>query len=271
MATAHHPPTRVISAADALAAVDALPESAGRLRDGLSGHLSLSFVSTADYSVLPDLVRSGVASLKIEGRLKSPEYVASITRVYRQALDKVMTEVFGPAHLPENTVMDDVRRQSLYDLEMGFSRGLYTGWFRGIQNQELAHARFGTKRGVYLGQSGEQFGLHRVHHLTRWSGHRRREADDGSGPGLLQEYVVDAHRDDVHRVVVVHGLQSGFEAQRSQVGRALAALREDPHRAAGPVEQSSAGLQTLAAALRTAAVQRQRADPAEERQPRQIA
>ena len=32
-----------------------------------------------------------------------------------------------------------------------FSRGLYTGWFRGIQNQELAHARFGTKRGVFLG------------------------------------------------------------------------------------------------------------------------
>ncbi|MCX6939273.1 MAG: U32 family peptidase, partial [Verrucomicrobia bacterium] len=40
--------------------------------------------------VLPDLVRVGVSSLKIEGRLKSPEYVASITRVYRQALDKVM-------------------------------------------------------------------------------------------------------------------------------------------------------------------------------------
>lgn len=102
--------------------------------------------------VLPDLVRSGVASLKIEGRLKSPEYVASITRVYRQALDKVMTEVFGPAPVAESAVMDDVRRQSLYDLEMGFSRGLYPGWFRGIQNQELAHARFGTKRGVYLGQ-----------------------------------------------------------------------------------------------------------------------
>ncbi|HEY0863358.1 MAG TPA: DUF3656 domain-containing protein [Lacunisphaera sp.] len=102
--------------------------------------------------VLPDLVRAGVASLKIEGRLKSPEYVASITRVYRQALDKVMTEIFGPAPAAESAVMDDVRRQSLYDLEMGFSRGLYTGWFRGIQNQELAHARFGTKRGVYLGQ-----------------------------------------------------------------------------------------------------------------------
>ena len=102
--------------------------------------------------VLPDLVRSGVASLKIEGRLKSPEYVANITRVYRTALDKVMREVFGPTPAPEDRVMESVKRESLYDLEMGFSRGLYPGWFRGIHNQELAHARFGTKRGVFLGQ-----------------------------------------------------------------------------------------------------------------------
>ncbi len=102
--------------------------------------------------VLPDLVRAGVASLKIEGRLKSAEYVANITRVYRQALDKVMAEIFGPAPRDEAGVMDTVRRESLYDLEMGFSRGLYTGWFRGINNQELAHARFGTKRGVFLGR-----------------------------------------------------------------------------------------------------------------------
>jgi putative protease len=39
--------------------------------------------------VLPDLVRAGVRSLKIEGRLKSAEYVASITRVYRRALDQI--------------------------------------------------------------------------------------------------------------------------------------------------------------------------------------
>ncbi len=42
---------------EALAAVEALPETARRLRDGQTGYLSLSFVSTADYSVLPDLVR----------------------------------------------------------------------------------------------------------------------------------------------------------------------------------------------------------------------
>ena len=37
-------------------------------------------------------------------------------------------------------------------MEMAFSRGLYTGWFGGINNQELIHARFGKKRGVYLGE-----------------------------------------------------------------------------------------------------------------------
>jgi DNA-binding transcriptional LysR family regulator len=41
----------------ALAAIDALPAAARRLRDGQAGRLALSFVSTADYSVLPGLVR----------------------------------------------------------------------------------------------------------------------------------------------------------------------------------------------------------------------
>jgi putative protease len=106
----------------------------------------LSPQDLAGLDVLPDLVRAGVASLKIEGRLKSPEYVANITRVYRAALDRVMAEA-GALAAPANFDPASAR----YDLEMGFSRGLYTGWFRGINNQELAHARFGTKRGVFLG------------------------------------------------------------------------------------------------------------------------
>jgi putative protease len=96
--------------------------------------------------VLPDLIRAGVSSLKIEGRLKSPEYVASITRVYRTALDKVMADLTGGAAPKFEPTT------ARYELEMSFSRGLYTGWFRGINNQELAHARFGTKRGVFLGE-----------------------------------------------------------------------------------------------------------------------
>ena len=126
--------------------------SDGRTVDLGDRRYLLSPQDLSGITVLPDLVRAGVASLKIEGRLKSAEYVANITRVYRQALDRVMTEIFGPNPAAESEIVEKVWSESKYDLEMGFSRGLYPGWFRGVQNQELAHARFGTKRGVYLGR-----------------------------------------------------------------------------------------------------------------------
>jgi putative protease len=113
----------------------------------------LSPQDLAGLEVLPDLVRAGVASLKIEGRLKSPEYVASITRVYRQALDRTMAAFTAgdPTATPAPAPVPTTPAAERYELEMSFSRGLYTGWFRGIDNQHLAHGRFGTKRGVYLG------------------------------------------------------------------------------------------------------------------------
>ncbi|WP_445629965.1 DUF3656 domain-containing U32 family peptidase [Nostoc sp. DSM 114167] len=128
----------------------------------------LSPQDLAGLDVLPDLVKSGVTSLKIEGRLKAPEYVANVTRVYRQALDSVMTELERPNPLtPFSTSVEGIKAplsetergwgrgqsdREHYNLEMAFSRGLYTGWFGGINNQELVHARFGKKRGVYLGE-----------------------------------------------------------------------------------------------------------------------
>ncbi|GIX50049.1 MAG: peptidase U32 [Limisphaera sp.] len=99
--------------------------------------------------LLPDLIRAGVASLKIEGRLKSPEYVANVTRVYRDALDRLAARARTPEELPPQYSVDP---QTRYGLEMSFSRGLYTGWLRGIDNQALVHGRFGKKRGVYLGE-----------------------------------------------------------------------------------------------------------------------
>ena len=87
------------------------------------------------------LADAGVTSLKIEGRLKTPEYVAGVTRVYRAAIDRLRIDPVVP-HSDAN---------DRYALEMGFSRGLYSGWLNGIDNQRLVHARFGKKRGVYLG------------------------------------------------------------------------------------------------------------------------
>jgi U32 family peptidase len=105
----------------------------------------LSPQDLAGLAVLPELVKTGVVSLKIEGRLKTPEYVASITQIYRQALDRRQT----PDHSP---IPNQVSPTDQYQMEMAFSRGLYTGWLQGIDNQALVHAEFGKKRGVYLGQ-----------------------------------------------------------------------------------------------------------------------
>jgi putative protease len=106
----------------------------------------LSPQDLAGLELIPELIQTGVTSLKIEGRLKTPEYVANVTHVYRQAIDQAMIQKIQPDSLP---VFDPRDR---YNLEMAFSRGLSTGWFRGINNQTLVHARFGKKRGVYLGE-----------------------------------------------------------------------------------------------------------------------
>jgi U32 family peptidase len=114
----------------------------------------LSPQDLAGLEILPELVRAGVASLKIEGRLKSPEYVANITRIYRQALDDLrftihdLRDEHKPAH------KSDIVNHK-YEMEMAFSRGLSIGWFGGTNNQQLVHARFGKKRGVYLGEVGQ--------------------------------------------------------------------------------------------------------------------
>ena len=59
---------------------------------GTPGAHLLSPKDLAGISVLPQLVESGVAALKIEGRMKSPEYVALVTGVYRAALDRAIAD-----------------------------------------------------------------------------------------------------------------------------------------------------------------------------------
>jgi U32 family peptidase len=89
---------------------------------------------------IPDLIARGVVSFKIEGRLKSPEYVAAVTAVYRKAIDAALA---GGQSAP---AADDQ-----YRLEMTFSRGLFSGWMHGVNHQELVGARFGKKRGAFVG------------------------------------------------------------------------------------------------------------------------
>ena len=100
----------------------------------------LSPQDLAAVDMIPDLVKAGVKSFKIEGRLKTPEYVAAVTRVYRKALDACLGKTTAP-----------ISADDRYELEMTFSRGLTSGWLGGTNHPYLTHGRFGKKRGPLLG------------------------------------------------------------------------------------------------------------------------
>lgn len=106
----------------------------------------LSPQDLAGLDAMDGIIDAGVASLKIEGRLKSPEYVAAVTNTYRKALDAAWHRRHGGGPT------DGEEAAGKYALEMTFSRGLSTGWLEGIDNQKLVHARFGKKRGLRIGE-----------------------------------------------------------------------------------------------------------------------
>lgn len=100
----------------------------------------LSPQDLAAYDLIDPLVRLGVCSFKIEGRLKSAHYVASTTQTYRAALDAAVAR--RPFALD---------RQGRLDLEQSFSRGLTHGFLEGANHQVLVHGRFPKSRGVRVG------------------------------------------------------------------------------------------------------------------------
>ena len=91
---------------------------------------------------IPRLIELGIRSFKIEGRLKSPEYVAAVTAAYRRAIDAAVTRQPVPA---------DHARDDRYAMEMSFSRGFFSGWFHGVNHQRLVPALSGKKRGIHVG------------------------------------------------------------------------------------------------------------------------
>jgi U32 family peptidase len=113
----------------------------GEQRDMGEKRYLLSPQDLAAVHEIPRLIELGIKSFKIEGRLKTPEYVAAVTQVYRKAIDAAL------AARP-----DPITHNDMYRMEMTFSRGLYSGWMHGVNHQELVGARYGKKRGPYVGE-----------------------------------------------------------------------------------------------------------------------
>jgi putative protease len=100
----------------------------------------LSPQDLAAYALVPELIGAGVSCFKIEGRLKTPEYVANITRHYRRAIDAAL----------QNQPLD-FTQQDVTEMEMSFSRGFSPGWLHGCDHKMLVPGLTSAKRGVLLG------------------------------------------------------------------------------------------------------------------------
>ncbi len=90
---------------------------------------------------LPALIESGVKSFKIEGRLKSPEYVATVTRIYRKYIDLYFSS--NPYEINE---------KDRKDLLQVFNRGNFSaGHLDKEPNLNLVFKEKQNNMGIYIG------------------------------------------------------------------------------------------------------------------------
>ncbi|MGV8175934.1 MAG: DUF3656 domain-containing U32 family peptidase, partial [Methanothrix sp.] len=97
-------------------------------------------ISTRDlcvYRHLDEVVRSNVVSLKIEGRMKSPEYVAVVTSIYRKALDAIARGDWSPSEADER------------DLALAFNRSFTAGHLFGAS--DVMGREMSDNRGLFMG------------------------------------------------------------------------------------------------------------------------
>ncbi|MBK8100463.1 MAG: U32 family peptidase [Planctomycetes bacterium] len=105
----------------------------------------LSPKDLAGVRAVPELLRIGVHGLKIEGRQKGPQYVATSTAGYRRWVDALATG--GDRKAAERQLAQDLLAMSL-----SYTRGFSDGFLAGSDHQTLVEGRFPKHRGVYVGR-----------------------------------------------------------------------------------------------------------------------
>lgn len=91
--------------------------------------------------VIPDLIKAGVASLKIEGRMKRPEYVATVVGTYRQAIDQYLT-----------SQIYEVDMSARDNLAQIFNRDFTTAYLLNRPGKAMMSDRRPNNRGLLIGR-----------------------------------------------------------------------------------------------------------------------
>ena len=106
-------------------------------------------------NLIPELLHAGVASLKIEGRMKSPEYVQAVVGVYRAVIDRVEAAIDRDGI--DSVVASDApelraSEEEVNVLSEAFSRGFTTAYLKGKRGNEIMSYGRPNNRGVFVGR-----------------------------------------------------------------------------------------------------------------------
>lgn len=101
----------------------------------------LSTKDLCGIAYIPRLIQAGVKCFKIEGRMKRPEYVATVTRIYRKYIDMF-----------QNTNEFNIDEKDINDLMQVFNRGGFSnGHLDSKHNSSLIFQEKPSNMGLYLG------------------------------------------------------------------------------------------------------------------------
>ena len=106
------------------------------------GQYLLSPRDLCGIEMIDRLIEADVASLKIEGRMKSPEYVSTVTAIYREAIDRAW----------EDVASYEVEPDAKDTLAEAFNRGFTQGYLAGERGNDMMGYRRPNNRGVAVGR-----------------------------------------------------------------------------------------------------------------------
>ncbi len=95
---------------------------AGSCRQPYNDKYYLSTKDICTLRLIPELIKAGIASFKIEGRMKSPEYVAGVTAIYRKYIDAFYN---NPSLFNSKEFKNDLNTLTLLYTRGGNSEGYY--------------------------------------------------------------------------------------------------------------------------------------------------
>ncbi len=116
------------------------------------------------------LIEAGIDSFKIEGRKRSPEYVAKTVSVYRRAIDLYFSQ---RDEFPQGKLTDDIKKEMLGELKQVYNRGFSSGFYFDMPSSEdyaNIHGSKATKRKEYLGKVLNYFQKVKIAHVLIESG-----------------------------------------------------------------------------------------------------